>query len=136
MRIHRNYLNIGSFSLRLTLILTLTTNQGSDQMTLTYISLLPLHIAFLKLSNPSLEVRSVFLDLSKIFDRVWHDGLLYKLKSNGIDGNLFKLIEWFLNSRCQWVVLSGQSSAWKSVTVGVPRGSVLARPIVFSHLHY
>ena len=32
--------------------------------------------------NPSLEVRAVFLDISKAFDKVWH-GLLYKLKSMG-----------------------------------------------------
>ena len=51
-------------------------------------------------ANPSLEVRGVFLDLSKGFDRVWNDGPLYKLKSNGIDGNLFKLIKSFLSSRC------------------------------------
>ena len=51
-------------------------------------------------ANPSLEVRGVFLDLSKAFDRVWHDGPLYKLKSNGIDGNLFRLIKSFLSSRC------------------------------------
>ena len=29
--------------------------------------------------NPSLEVRSVFLDISKVFDKVWHEGFLYKL---------------------------------------------------------
>ena len=34
--------------------------------------------------NPSLEVRSVFLDISKVFDKVWHEGMLYKLKSMGI----------------------------------------------------
>ena len=49
-------------------------------------------------ANPLLEVCGVFLDLSKAFDRVCHDGLLYKLKSNGIEGNLFKLIKSFLNN--------------------------------------
>ena len=72
-----------------------------------------------------MEVRGVFLDLSKAFDRVWHDGLLYKLKSNGNEGNLFKLNKSFLNNRCQRVVLNGQSSGRKLITVGVPQGSVL-----------
>ena len=72
--------------------------------------------------NPSLEVRGVFLDLSKAFDRIWHDGLLYKLKSNGTDDNLLKLIKAFLNNWCRWVVTNGQSSVWKSVTAGVPQG--------------
>ena len=39
-------------------------------------------------ANSSLEICGVFLDLSKAFDRVWHDGLLHKTKSNGIDSNL------------------------------------------------
>ena len=46
--------------------------------------------------NPSLEVRGVFLDLSKAFDKVWHDGLIYKLKSLGISGSLLKLIQNYL----------------------------------------
>ena len=33
--------------------------------------------------NSSLEVRSVFIDISKAFDKVWHEDLLYKLKSMG-----------------------------------------------------
>ena len=38
--------------------------------------------------TPSKETRAVFLDLSKAFDRVWHKGLIHKLRFNGISGNL------------------------------------------------
>ena len=58
-------------------------------------------------ANPSLEVRSIFLDLSKTFDRVWHKGLLYKLKCMGINGKLLKLVESFLRNRYQRVILNG-----------------------------
>ena len=61
--------------------------------------------------NPTLEVRSVFLDISKAFDKVWHEGLLYKLKSMGISGELFKLLENYLTARFQKVVLNGQTSS-------------------------
>ena len=81
-------------------------------------------------ANSSLEVLGVFLDLSKTFDRDWHDGLFYKLKSNGIYGKAFKLIKSFLDNRCQRVDLNGQSTVWKSFTAGVPQGSVLG-PLFF-----
>ena len=81
-------------------------------------------------ANPSLEGRGVFLDLSKALDKVWHEGLLYKLKNNGINGNALQLIESFLHNRCQRVVLDGHSSSWLSIRVGVPQGSVLG-PLFF-----
>ena len=45
--------------------------------------------------NTTLETRGVFLDISKVFDRVWHDGLLFKLKQNGVSRNLVQLIKSF-----------------------------------------
>ena len=72
--------------------------------------------------NPSLEVRSVFLDISKAFDKVWHEGLLYKIKSMYISGELYNLLESFLLGRLQMVVLNGQTSSWKPLLAGVSQG--------------
>ena len=81
-------------------------------------------------ANPSLEVRGVFLDISKAFDRVWHKGLLHKLKCMGINENFKKLVESFLSNRYQRVVLNGQASSWADVKAGVTQGSILA-PLFF-----
>ena len=62
-----------------------------------------------------LEVRSVFLDISKAFDKVWHDGIIYKLTQNGISGNLLNLLEDFLKERKQRIVLNGEVSTWKNI---------------------
>ena len=71
------------------------------------------------------EVRGVFLDISKAFDKVWHNGLIYKLKQNGVSGDLLNLIIDFLDARKQRVVLNGQYSSWAIVKAGYPQGSIL-----------
>ena len=53
------------------------------------------------------DVRAVFLDISKAFDKVLHDGLIFKLQENGISGNLLKVLKHFLTNRKQRVVLNG-----------------------------
>ena len=75
--------------------------------------------------NRSGATRAVALDISKAFDRVWHAGLLHKLKSYGISGPIFSLISSFLSNRRLRVVLDGKSSQEYPVNAGVPQGSIL-----------
>lgn len=87
-----------------------------------------IHQAF---ENPkSLEVRAVFLDISKAFDKVWHRGLIFKLKQNGVSGRFLKLFENYLHNRKQRVVLNGSYSDYSIIESGVPQGSVLG-PLLF-----
>ena len=46
-----------------------------------------------------LEVRGAFLDISKTFDKVCHEGLIFKLKLNGISGELLHILSDFLYNR-------------------------------------
>ena len=75
--------------------------------------------------NPTLETRVVFLDISKVFDKVWHKGLLFKLESMGIFGDLLNLMESFLSERFQRGLCSCQSSKWVSIKADVPLSSIL-----------
>ena len=76
------------------------------------------------------DVIMVFLDISKAFDRVWHDGLVHKLKIFGIAGNLLKWLTNYLKDRLQRVVINGANSDWIKILAGVPQGSILG-PLLF-----
>ena len=74
--------------------------------------------------------RGVFLNIFKAFGKVWHDGLLFKLKNYGISGSLFAIIKNSLANRQQRVVLNRKSSCWSCIIAGVPQGSLLG-PLFF-----
>ena len=70
------------------------------------------------------------LDISKAFDRVWHAGLLHKLKSYGISGQIFGLISSFVSNKRLRVVLDEKFSQEYPVNAGVAQGSILG-PTLF-----
>ena len=74
--------------------------------------------------------QALALDISKTFDKVWHAGLLHKLRSYGISGQIFGLISSFLNNRQLQVVLDGKYSQEYPVIAGVSQGSSLV-PTLF-----
>ena len=85
--------------------------------------------------NRSGAIRAVALDMSKAFDGVWHAGLLPKLKSYGISGQIFGLISSFLSNRRLRVVLNGKSSQEYPVNDGIPQGSILGPPLFLLYIN-
>ena len=71
------------------------------------------------------DMRIVFMNMSKAFDKVWHKGVIFKLKRKEIDGLLLKWFISYLENRFQRVVIDGQSSNELPVQIGVPQGSIL-----------
>ena len=85
--------------------------------------------------NRSGATRAVALDISKAFHRVWHAGLLHKLKSYGTSGQIFGLISSFLSNRRLQVVLDGKSPQEYPVNAGFSQGSILARTLFLLYIN-
>ena len=63
--------------------------------------------------------------MSKAFVKVWHKGLIFKLKQSGITGNLLSTLTAFLKLKKQRKVLNGQLSSWSNFETSLPQGSIL-----------
>ena len=69
------------------------------------------------------------------FDKVWHDGIISKLKAYGIEGELLSLLKNYLENREQRVVLIGQISERGKLKSGDPEGSVLLSLLFLIYMH-
>ena len=67
---------------------------GFHPSDLTVNQLAYLYLSFCEALDKKNYIRAVFCDISKAFDKVWHQGLLFNLNKIGIQGNLH---EWFKN---------------------------------------
>ena len=70
------------------------------------------------------------LDIYKAFDKIWHDGVIFKLERNGMSGELLNILIDFLSNMNQRVLFNGEVSAWISVNAGVSQGSI-SEPLLF-----
>jgi hypothetical protein len=72
---------------------------------------------------------AVFLDISQAFDKVWHQGLLYKIKTI-LPLSYYKLLQSYLQERVSYTKVGIESSRHYIMASGVPQGSVLG-PILY-----
>ena len=70
------------------------------------------------------------IDFSAAFDRVTHQGILYRLCSVGIGGSVLSILTQFLSNRSQHVMVDGSRSKLVNVVSGLLTGSVLG-PFLF-----
>ena len=81
------------------------------------------------------KLRGVFLDITKAFDKVWREGIIFKLKQNGISGKLLSVLSDFLKDRKQRVTLNGQVYLWTGVNAGVPQVSILGHLLFLVYIN-
>ena len=81
------------------------------------------------------QTRSIFLDISKAFYKVWHEGFIYKLCLYGFSGDLLPLLIDFLTNTKQSVVLNGQNSSGADIKAGAPQVSILGPLFVVSYIN-
>ena len=80
--------------------------------------------------NPRVDMRGIFLNTSKAFDKVWHKGLIFKLISYRIAGDLLKLSINYLECYKKRIILNEKPCSRRNTLAGLPQGSVLGRNFI------
>ena len=82
------------------------------------------------------QTHSVYTDFQKAFDVVPHELLLLKMNRQfGIEGNVLKWFNSYLNNRQQRVVINGSHSDWYTATSGVPQGSIIGPTLFIMYIN-
>jgi hypothetical protein len=105
-------------------------NSGFKLLDSTIFQLISLIHNMYKNLDSGKSITIIYLDISKAFDRVWHEGLIFKLQTIGVCGSLLQWLKSYLSHRRQKVVIKGNSSSWFNTNAGVPQGSILG-PLLF-----
>ena len=82
-----------------------------------------------------MKTLAVFVDLTKAFDKVWKEGLLFKLLRRKACGNMYSWIQSYLFQRSVWVRLDRQTSSSAKIREGVPQGGVISPTLFFIFIH-
>ena len=80
--------------------------------------------------DKGLDVTTDFLDISNVFDKVWQEGLIFKLNQNCISVKRLYIFSDFSSNMKQIVALNGQNSSWAKILAGVPHVSILISLLV------
>ena len=101
----------------------------STQLQLTYFTHIYRHL------DEGRDVTAIYLDISKYFDKIWHDGLLYKCKNEFfITGPLLSWLQSYLTDRTQRVRVGDCFSKTQTIKAGCPQGSVLGPLLALMYL--
>ena len=89
-----------------------------------------------KALDENMDFTTIYLDISRYFDRIWHEGLLVKCEYQcGITGNLLKWLKSYLRDRTHSVSVNDAYSRVQTIDAGCPQGSVLGPLLALIYLN-
>ena len=102
----------------------------------THIQLLYLTHQLYSALNENKNFTAIFLDISKYFDKIWHEALIAKCEIQyNLSGSLLVWLKSYLQDRSQVVCVGSAISESKNISAGCPQGSVLGPLLALMYLN-